>query len=103
MAHSGEIHHDLQQPDHIRLTVAILASAVIIFLSVWGCYLFYVGTLSDEVRLKESGPAPMAIRELRVTETAELTRLQWVDQAKGQVKIPIDMAMDAVVKKYNAQ
>jgi hypothetical protein len=39
------------------------------------------------------------LKELRDTETQELTTYGWVDQEKGIVRIPIDRAMDLLVQE----
>jgi hypothetical protein len=40
------------------------------------------------------------LSELRAYEGEMATTLKWVDKEKGVVQIPIDVAMDLVVKSY---
>ena len=40
------------------------------------------------------------LKALRTYEHQTLNKLKWINAKKGQVKIPIKMAMDLVIKDY---
>jgi hypothetical protein len=58
---------------------------------------FAAGKLPPEPRLLENEPANL--QQYRAAEDKVLNGYQWADQAKGQVKIPIDRAIDLLVQK----
>lgn len=100
MSHkTGEINHDLQQPDFGKTIGAIGLSALIVFASIWLGWLYYQGTISEEQDAKEGGPVPMSLQVLRHQEATELNRFQY--EKNGQIKIPISLAKSVVVKQYN--
>jgi len=56
--------------------------------------------LADGVRTPEERKAALA--ELRAKEQNATTTFGWVDQAKGQVRLPISAAVELTIKELNA-
>ena len=56
--------------------------------------------LADGVRTPEERKAALA--ELRAKEQNATATFGWVDQAKGQVRLPISAAVELTIKELNA-
>ena len=86
-------------------TVGALMIVFIVFL--FGVFyvslVFYGSTLSDEIIDKELSIKPSKqLTKLRVVESEKLNQsIMWLNQDAGVVSIPIQLAMESVVKKYS--
>lgn len=76
----------------IGFTVVVMA--LLIWLHSW----FYV-VRDDVMQARVYSVRDPRLQELRDTETKELTTYGWVDKDKGIVRIPIDRAMDLLVRE----
>lgn len=56
---------------------------------------------SDRWKLTEKGRL-QALADLRAREAKEATTLAWIDQSKGLVRLPIDVAMEITQKEIAA-
>ena len=99
--HDHPAHHpfdvDEDQPDNRSLAVY----GVVIALVFFGCgivltSLFY--RAADAMVTSRSEDQSVELRALRAQEDARLSGYGWVDQAKGEVRIPIDQAMKLLVE-----
>ncbi len=101
---------------HIYLAGLALASTAAVFVVIaWGYYQVlakreaansptlnplsaqYARTQPPEPRLQSDPRADLLA--MRAAENEQLTKLAWVDKAKGTVQIPIDRAMDLLIAK----
>jgi len=78
----------------VGIVGSILTVVIILLLSV-----LFLHAKQAEIYDKSSGPAPDDIRRLRSEQLETLTEYRWVDEKKGIVRIPIDRAMDLLVKE----
>lgn len=76
----------------VGFTVVVMA--MLIWLHSW----FYV-VRNDVVQERVLSVKDPRLQELRDLEHEELTTYGWVDKDQGVVRIPIDRAMDLVVKE----
>ncbi len=106
---------DLQTRPIYLAGLALAAAAVVFIVIAWGYYQALakreaarsqaVSPLSAEFARKQP-PEPRLQSDARgdllamhAAENQELTKLAWVDEAKGTVQIPIDRAMDLLIAK----
>lgn len=98
---SGHVEEFVNEPNSIGIW---LSMGLTMFSLIVICYfgsLYYMASSSDTVRGREAvGGIGAELSELRAYEGEMATTLKWVDKEKGVVQIPIDVAMDLVVKSY---
>ncbi|MCA9773480.1 MAG: hypothetical protein KC466_13785 [Myxococcales bacterium] len=68
-----------------------------------GTEALYYRVLNDDVAAKQERFAPTAARDLAAAQQAELTQYGWVDRGNGVVRVPIDQAMNLVVRDLQAR
>ncbi|MSR88543.1 MAG: hypothetical protein EXS67_02700 [Candidatus Margulisbacteria bacterium] len=95
------INHDVSEPNAKRIAIAIILSGLVFGAFLWGSYLYYAATLSEELNRKESLTIYTDLQTLRVQESERLHSLKWVNPEKTALQIPIEMAMKNVVKHYS--
>jgi hypothetical protein len=95
--------------------VALLVSAALIYLIVWGLFLYFSGQAgrrgSSITRFTQQLPQPLPpeprlqtdphgdLLRLRESEDQTLTTYGWVDRNAGIVRIPIEQAMKLTVER----
>ena len=63
--------------------------------------LYYRASASDMMNAREtSGGVSAELAALRSYERETAGTLKWIDKSNGIVQVPIDVAMDLVVKSY---
>jgi hypothetical protein len=62
----------------------------------------YQRTVEAENYRKVIAEQPQELRSLRATQLEQLNGYRWVDQPAGVAAIPIDRAMELVIKDYRA-
>ncbi len=95
--HDWSVEHE--QPSNVKLALAGLAMVVV--LAVCGGVLstIFYQTVDAEIYQKVlSRPSP-ELDALRAKEEQTLSTYGWVDQKKGQARMPIDQAMKLVVQE----
>lgn len=60
-------------------------------------------SLREEIAQKVLRPENSMLRQLRADEQAKLTRYQWVDQKAGQLRIPLDRAMELTLSEWKSR
>ncbi|MBT5274973.1 hypothetical protein HOG98_10315 [bacterium] len=93
-----------QESEPHSFTIGMLMVLFIVFL--FGVFyvslVFYDSTWSEEIVDKELSIKPSKqLTKLRVLESERLNQpIQWVDKESGIVRVPIQIAMSSIVKKY---
>lgn len=100
--HDHHEHHPFpveeEQPHNSRLFLYGLAIVTTFFTcGIVLTTLFY--RTNDLFQVQRGGRPPAELRTLRNAEDQALHAYGWVDQAKGQVRIPIDRAMSLIVEE----
>ncbi len=95
--HSFDVEHE--QPSNAKLFLFGLAMVVALFVCGVVLTQIFYQSVSGAIYSKVLSPPSPALVELRAHEERVLTRYEWVDATKGQVRIPIDRAMELVVKE----
>ncbi len=101
MEHSTTFDYDRSEPNAKIVAIAVLISAISLVVIFQLSYLFYRGFLTSELNRKENIGVSLELRQQRLNDLDILTSLKWIDQSKGQVKIPIDLAMKRVQANYS--
>jgi hypothetical protein len=76
----------------VLVTISVFALLVI---------LAYGLNSSEEAELADSGNQLPSAASLRAQEKEVLTTYAWIDQEKGTVRIPVDVATDLVIEELN--
>ncbi len=82
----------------VGFLAALVLLAIIILLQV-----VYYWTAAWQVQRKEIEAPQFGLRGVVAAQQAKLAESRWVDQKKGIVAVPIDRAMDLVVRDLAAQ
>ena len=89
------------KPNNLVILIGVIVSCVFIVVSIIGCYLFYRGTQNTELDRKESSSSYLPLKQLRAYEHEELHTLKWINKDRNNVQIPIDMAIQNIIRRYN--
>jgi hypothetical protein len=95
--------HLVAEADRVNVGVIGLVTTVImgaVVVTVIGVYSFFGQTFRGEVERKQLAVEDPTLREVRAMETAHLSKYQWIDQAKGVVRITKDRAKELVLADY---
>lgn len=97
---SGHVSYEASEP---KLTVwywILIGTGLLIFASFIGVLMSYESSLDRELASKAIIEPSTELTQLRVYELETKNKLAYIDKAKGQVHIPISMAMDSVINQY---
>jgi len=98
---SGHVEEFINDPNSIRIWLSMGLTAIVLIVICYFGSLYYMASASDTMRGRESaGGIGAELAALREYEGDMATTLKWIDKDKGVVQIPIDVAMDLVVKSY---
>jgi len=98
---SKKLHQENPEPGLKAVAIAMfLCFLGICLVFAWTWY-YYQNTVSSETAVKEITRPPQALVHLRRYEDKILSELKWIDQAKGIIHLPIDLAKKKVLKAYD--
>ena len=80
---------------------AYLLSTLFIAFSFIFVFYFYESTRSNEQQRKEWYGNYFALQQANLYASEQLGTYQWIDQNKGLVKVPIDVAISELIKQEN--
>jgi hypothetical protein len=89
-------------PDATLTAVVGVVGAVLIFVVVVGLVALYQRAENAELTRKQIAPAPAELESVRAEQLGQLHGYRWVDAKKGIAAIPIERAMDLVVRESAA-
>ncbi len=81
----------------VGFLAAVVLLVIVILLQV-----VYYWAAARQVQRKEIDAPQLAQRDVVAAQQAKLAEYRWVDQKKGIVAVPIDRAMDLVVRDLAA-
>jgi hypothetical protein len=93
---------DMAQDDDVKtFTVALVGfvGAIVLVAIVFLLQVVYYRMAADQFKQKDLERPLTELQGALSAQQAKLTQYRWVDQAKGVVAIPIDRAMDLVVRE----
>lgn len=92
--------------DRRRIAISIIGTllGVASIVAILGLML-YVGQPAVSIVQGQKTPEERSatLRELREADQKAITSYGWVDQGKGIVRIPVDVAMDKLVQEYRVE
>ncbi len=91
---------DHSKPDSFKIALALVGSGVFIFGSLIFAFFLYRATLSTALNTSQITPKSTELKLLQSYEFEKLNSLKWKNKEKGMVQIPVNLAMDLVVKDY---
>jgi hypothetical protein len=83
--------------------VVLAIGALLILVIVIALQAFYYNSDEEERAGKITAQVPEELARLRNQELEQLNGYRWVDQARGVASIPIDRAMELVVREQGGQ
>lgn len=90
---------DADEPSTRGILVFLVAMVAIFVAVVVGVTYYYKSTLERAEYEKVLAPPSQQLGELRAREDWNLSHYGYVDKAKGQVRIPVDRAMELLVQE----
>jgi len=90
---------DIDLPRVVAVAVILV---VIIYLSVAGLEAWFYRAQEGELQRKVYSQTPETLAKLKAQQEALLHSYRWIDQNKGTVAIPIERAMELVVKELGS-
>jgi len=101
---SHETHHDQvdaerDSPPSIRIMSMIGILTVVVIMSVIGVWQLVLMTSDAEVQSKELTPDNPVLAELRARDQGRLEAYDAVDRDAGRYQIPVERAMDLLVRQ----
>jgi len=68
-----------------------------------GVQAYYDSVLEQQIFVKQLEPVSAQLTVLRAREDAQLHSYQYIDRAKGTVRLPIERAMDLLIQEAHAK
>ncbi|HWR53831.1 MAG TPA: hypothetical protein VN428_22160 [Bryobacteraceae bacterium] len=90
---------DSGEPKVRYIAVAGVALFVVLAAIILGVQWYYDTVHEQQVFVKQLEPVSQDLKVLRAREEADLTQYRYIDRAKGTVRLPIERAMELVVKE----
>lgn len=86
-------------------TIAIVGGAIMVILVaiLLGVQAYYDHVLEQQIFVKQLEPVSEELHALRAREDTQLHSYQYIDRAKGTVRLPIERAMDLLVEEAHAK
>ncbi len=94
--------YDRHEPN-VRF-LALFGSALIVVLAliIVGLQYYHDRVKEQQIFIKVLAPESQALRDLRAREDQELHSYQFLNREKGQVRLPIERAMQLLAAEYAA-
>jgi hypothetical protein len=94
-----ETGYDRHDPNTRFIALLGLVTIVVLIAAVFGVQYYYDRMYDEQVYVKEMEPKSEALEDLRAREDEQLHSYQYIDREKGTVRIPIERAMELLVKE----
>lgn len=98
-AHAAEGGYDRAEPNTPIIGFIGGAIVLIVIIVILGIHFVYQRSLQDQVAQKQELPVASDLLELRAKEDAALYQYRYIDRTAGVVGLPIERAMDLLVKE----
>lgn len=97
--HQTQAGFDSGEPKVRYIAVAGVALFVVLAAIILGVQWYYDTVHEQQVFVKQLEPVSQDLKALHAREEAGLTQYRYVDRAKGTVRLPIQRAMELIVKE----
>lgn len=95
----AQVDAELDVPPSFRIMAAVAILTVVLVVAVIGVWQLVLVTSDAEVQRKELGPDNPELVELRARDRGRLEGYDAIDRDAGRYQIPIERAMDLLVRK----
>jgi hypothetical protein len=97
----GQVLAESDKPNNIAILVATVLTIVAVVVMVVAVKEYFGFATQDEISAKQLAPENTVKRGVKAREQAALSKYQWVDEGKGVVRIPVDVAQKLVVRDWD--
>lgn len=81
------------------MVIVGIVGAILLFAVIVGLSALFLSVQQSEEEKKAQSQGPGELRRLRAEQIQSLSEYRWVDAENGIVAVPIDRAMDLVVRE----
>lgn len=96
--HHGALTHQPGEPQNRTIAAYVIGSGIGVLIVVLGTYLGYLGILDRSLAEAESAPFAQEWTASRSQQEASLEKGQWADDGKTVVRLPVDLAVEKVLR-----
>ena len=97
----SDLDYDKAEPANNIVGYSVFVTSILITVIVVASYFMFVAFLSKDQNEKYEFSKTQRLDQLNQSYQKNLNKLDWQNKQMGVVKVPIDVAMDHVVKSYN--
>lgn len=97
--YEDQLGYDRQDPQSLMITILGVIGAILLYAIVVGLEVYYKRVNDQLINTRVYTTTPTQLRDLRAREDDSLTRYRYIDESKGVVQIPIDRAIELVLKE----
>ena len=97
--HHSSFEVEEEQPSALRLAAWGIGLLIVLFVTVQALVAIFHQTSAQKIYEEQLAPVSPLLTELRKTEEMQITGYGWLDKTQNRVKIPIERAMELVVKE----
>lgn len=94
------VSHDKSEPNSVAIGLTIFVFTVILIGTFISSIFMYNTFFTDITSEKISQNVNGSIDDLRKSEMNELSTVSYIDESRGVVRLPIDIAMERVFDDY---
>lgn len=87
------------RPPMLKIAGMLVGLTLLVGITMVGLYEYFRYAKREEIQRKQLTPVSRALRELRAKEQALLTRYDQIDAKKGTYQVPVDRAMELLLKR----
>ncbi|MCS6885955.1 MAG: hypothetical protein RMM17_10065 [Acidobacteriota bacterium] len=95
----AEIDYERQDPNSVEIIVLTVLGAIVLYGVIVGLEFYYNVVNERLIETKIYSTVPTQLRELRSREDEALSKYKYIDESRGIVQIPIDRAIELLVKE----
>jgi hypothetical protein len=96
-----KISYEKEEPNNLGIGLSVSATVVFLIGIFVLSYYIFISILSQDLNEKQLMSKPLLLKELRAEQRKNLSEIKLLDSQKKIVKVPIDVAVQYVIKKYN--
>ena len=96
-----KIAYEKEEPNNLGIGLSVGLTIVFLVGIFILAYYIFISILSQDLNEKQLMSKPVLLKEIRSEQRANLNNLKMIDSQKKLVKVPIDVAIDHVIKAYN--
>ncbi|RAP26583.1 hypothetical protein DID74_01845 [Candidatus Marinamargulisbacteria bacterium SCGC AG-333-B06] len=96
-----EVKYFENEPESLNVILGFIFTAVFLLVVIIFSYFLFTAMLSQDKNEKRNSVKTPKLDVLNQEYEFQLDDLRWIDKSKGVVKVPVDVGMQYVIKRYN--